>query len=332
MHSIITIIFCSFVVVAFGQDAGTHSFGFLKLPAHARLAGLGGVNVSLADRDINFFHSNPALAGDTLKGSVSAGYQFYAGDVGNALFTYAHDFRTAGQIIAGIQHTNYGSIRGFDETGVEIGEYEADETAVLVGRSHEIGHFRLGAALKGVFSNIAGYRATAFLVDVGGIFRHPDEDLTVALVLKNMGFVVSDYTNGDLGNVPFDVQIGVTFKPEHMPLRFSFTGYELLQPDLLSTVDGMGDRPSSLQKVFSHVNMGAEILFHRNVNALVGYNYLLYHSLRSESAGLGGGVSFGFSLMVRPVEFVFSRNSYTVGNAGYSFSLLTNMNQLLSKK
>ena len=319
-------------MVAFGQGADTHSFSFLKLPAHARLAGLGGVNVSLADRDINLFHSNPALAGDTLNGSASASYQFYVGDVGNALFTYADDFGKAGQIIAGIQHTNYGSIRGFDETGMESGEYEADETAVLVGRSHEIGHFRLGAALKGVFSNIAGYRATALLVDLGGIFRHPSKDLTVALVLKNMGFVLSDYTDGDPGTVPFDVQVGITFKPEHMPLRFSFTGYELLQRDLLSAVNGIGDRPSSLQKVFSHINMGAEILFHRNVNALVGYNFLLHQALRSETGGLGGGICVGFSLMVRPVEFVFSRNSYTVGNAGYAFTLLTNMNQLLSKK
>ncbi len=31
-------------------------------------SGLGGVNVSLADRDVNFFLSNPALSGDTLSG------------------------------------------------------------------------------------------------------------------------------------------------------------------------------------------------------------------------------------------------------------------------
>jgi hypothetical protein len=332
VHSSTTIIFCLFAAVVLGQSASAQSFSFLKAPSHARLAGLGGVNVSLADRDINFFHNNPALAGDTLNGSASVGYQFYVGDVGNALFTYAHDLGDAGQLIAGIQHTNYGNIPGFDDTGAETGEYNADETAVLVGRSHQVGHFRLGASMKGVFSNIAGYRATALLLDVGGIFMHPQQDLTVAVVFKNMGFILSDYTDGGLTNIPFDVQAGVTFKPEHMPLRFSLTAYELLESDLLSNADASEEEPSSLRKIFSHVNLGVEILLHRNVNALVGYNYLLQHALRSETGGAGGGLSFGFAVMVKPVELVFSRNSYTVANAGYSFSLLTNLNQLLRKK
>lgn len=330
MQRILTIVLCSFATVGLGQ--GLSGFNFLRVPAHARVAALGGVNVSLADRDVNFFHNNPALAGDTLNGFASAGYQFYVGDVGNALLTYAHDYRHAGQIIAGVQHTNYGSFQGFDESGVETTEFDAGETAVLVGRTHQIGNFRLGASLKGVFSNIAGYRATAVLMDVGGIFQHPNEELTVGLLLKNMGVVLSDYTKTDEGTAPFDVQAGVTFKPEHMPLRFSFTGYQLIRSDLLPIDGATEDRPSGVKKVLSHVNFGAEILLHRNVEVLAGYNYLLHQSLKTESGGSGAGICFGFSLLVKPVEFVFSRNSYTVGNAGYSFTLSTNMDQLLRKQ
>lgn len=46
-----------------------------------------------------------------------AGYQFYVGDVGNALFSYAYDLGWHGQLLAGIQHTGYGSLQGYDETG-----------------------------------------------------------------------------------------------------------------------------------------------------------------------------------------------------------------------
>ena len=301
------------------------------MPAHARLAALGGVNVSLADRDVNFFHNNPALAGDTLNGHASAGYQFYVGDVGNALITYAHGSRRAGQFIAGIHHTSYGSIQGFDETGAPTTEQSAGETAVLIGRTHQIGNFRLGASLKGAFSNLAGYRATAVLMDVGGVFQHPNNELSVGLVVRNVGVVLSDYSRTDEGSVPFDVQAGVTFKPEHMPLRFSFTGYQLGRSRLLPA-DATGERASGFKRVLNHLNFGAEILLHRNVEVLTGYNYLLSQSLRTEVGGSGAGICFGFSLMVKPVEFVFSRNSYTVGNAGYSFTLLTNMNQLLRKQ
>ena len=331
MHRFIALLFLIAATVAQAQIGGRHSYDFLQVPAHARLAGLGGVNVSLADRDVNFFHNSPALTGDTLNGTASAGYQFYIGDVGNALLTYAHKFRGLGQLIFGIQHTNYGPLQGYDEFGDETLEYHSGETAVLVGRSHQIGNMRLGVSLKGVFSNIAGYRSNALLMDIGGIFRHPQEDFTAGLVFKNLGFVLSDYREGVSSRIPVDLQAGASFKPEHMPVRFSLTGYHLLKRRLLS--DGVaGEEPSTLKKIFSHINAGAEILLHRNVNVLVGYNYLLHQALRWETGNAVAGFCYGVSLMVRPVELIFSRSAYTIGNAGYSFTLSTNTNQFLKQR
>ena len=329
MLRIVTIAFCLLGTRALAQIGGSQAFDFLTLPAHARLAALGGVNVSLADRDINFFHNNPALAGDTLGGSVSAGYQFYVGDVGNALFSYAHNFRKAGLFMVGIQHTNYGIIRGFDETGMETMEYRSGETAVVVGKTHQIGNFRLGANIKAVFSNITGYRASGLMLDIGGIFKHPTEDLVFGLTLKNIGIVLSEFSETSTSQTPFDVQAGVTLKPEYMPLRFSLTASHLVQSDLLPQGS---EKISALKKVFSHVNVGAEILLHRNINAMVGYNYLLHQALINETGGSGAGICLGFSVYVKPVEFIFSRNAYTIGNAGYSFTLSTNMNQLLKRR
>lgn len=332
MSRITWILFCAVATLSGKRHAAAQTFEFLRLPAHARLAALGGVNVSLADRDVSFFHSNPALTGDTLNGFAAAAYQLYVGDVGNALFSYAHGSDRLGQLIIGIQHTSYGSFQGYDPSGVETLEYDAGETAIVVGRTHRAGHFRLGASFRVILSNIAGYRATAVALDLGGVFKHPTEELSVGLVMKNLGLVLSDYRDGSSTSLPFDVQVGVTFKPEHMPLRFSFTGFDLLTSGLLPSQALSGEGRSSLSKIFAHVNAGAEILLHKNVNVLVGYNYLLHETLKADTGGGGGGFSFGFSLLVKPVEVVFSRNSYTVGNAGYSFTLLSNMNQLLRKK
>jgi hypothetical protein len=311
-----------------GQIGGNHSFEFLQLPAHARLAALGGVNVSLADKDVNFFHNNAALAGDTLNGLASAGYQFFVGDVGNALFTYAHHDRRWGQLIAGIQHTDYGTIQGYDESGAETLAYASGETAILVGRTHRIGHMRIGATLKAVFSNIAGYRASALLTDVGAIFQHPDQELTVGLVIKNIGVVLSDYMEHGSPGLPFDVQAGVTLKPEHMPVRFSLTAYNLGKSELLPDIESA----SVVERVLSHLNAGAEILLHQNVNVMLGYNYLLHQSLKTATSNAGAGFNYGFSVFVKPVEFIFGRSAYTVGNAGYSFTLSTNTNQFLKRR
>ena len=331
-----TILFFFIVFSAFhslAQIGGKKSFEFLNVPNNARLAALGGVNASLADRDLNFFYSNPTLVGDTLKGFASAGYQFYIADVGQATFSYAHDFKRIGTLTFGVQHLSYGTLKGYDATGASIGDYKSGETALVVSKSHQISNFRIGANFKMAFSNLAGYRASAMMLDIGGVFVHPKKDLRVGLVIKNLGVVLSDYSNTSDAKLPFDVQLGVTFKPEHMPLRFSFTGYNLVKSDVTYYNITAGDEePGTLDKIFRRINFGAEILLHKNVNVLVGYNYLVHQELKLENAGGAAGLSFGFSARIKTIEFVFSRSAYVVGNAGYNFTLATDVNRFFKKK
>jgi hypothetical protein len=322
-----------FTIPALAQIGGKKSFEFLNVPNNARLAALGGVNTSLTDRDINFLFSNPALVGDTLKGFASAGYQFYVADVGQATFAYAHDFKKIGTLTFGVQHLNYGTLKGYDATGNEMGDYKSGETALVVGKTHQISNFRIGANLKMAFSNLAGYRANAMMLDIGGVFVHPKQDLRVGLVIKNLGVVFSDYSNTSDAKLPFDVQLGISFKPEHMPLRFSFTGYNLVKSNVTYYNTAAGDEePGTLDKIFRRINFGAEILIHKNVNVLVGYNYLVHQELKLENAGGAAGLSFGFSARIKSIEFVFSRSAYVVGNAGYNFTLLMDVNRIFKKK
>jgi hypothetical protein len=309
---------------ALGQTGGEHSYEFLNVPGSARLAALGGVNSSLTDRDINFFFSNPALVSDSLAGFGSASYQFYVADIGQATFAYAHDFTRIGTVAMGIQHMSYGESKSYDAAGQEIGTFKSGETNVVISKSHQISHYRFGANLKGAFSNMGGYRSSAILLDLGGVFIHPQKDFRVGMVIRNLGFVVSEYSATSNTKVPIDVQIGTTFKPEHMPLRFSFTAYNLVN-DLDYMNPSTGDEPGTLDKVLRHFNFGAEVLIHRNVNVLVGYNYLTHQELKLENGGGGAGLSLGFSARIKAVEFCFSRAGYVMGQAGYTFTVAWNM-------
>jgi len=324
----LVLIFGTFQVM--GQAGGQRSYEFLNVPTSARLAALGGVNASLADRDVNFFFSNPSLVSDSLAGFASASYQFYVADIGQATFAYTHDFESLGAISIGVQHLSYGQSKGYDAAGQELGDFKSGETNIVVSKSHQVSHYRFGASLKGVFSNLAGYRSSALMLDLGGVFVHPDKDLTVGLVLRNMGFVLSEYSGTSHTKVPFDVQLGTTFKPEHMPLRFSFTIFNLIK-DLTYLNPATGEEPSTLDKLFRHVNFGAEILIHQNVNVLVGYNYLLHQELKLENGGGGAGLSLGFSARIKSIEFCFSRAGYMAGNAGYTFTLATDINRMLKR-
>ena len=316
----------------FAQVGGQTSFEFLNVSANARLAGLGGVNVSLADRDVNFFFSNPALVSDSLAGRASAGYQFYIADIGQATFAYVHKFRKIGTVSFGVQHISYGEITGYDASGMEIGSFRSGETALVISRSHQVSNFRVGANLKAVFSTIAGFRSSALMFDLGGTFIHPTKNLTVGLAFKNLGFVFSEYSGTSDTKVPFDVQVGATFKPEHMPLRFSLTAYNLATAGSAYDNPNDGDDdPGSFDKLIRHINIGTEILLHRNVNVLLAYNFLRQQELKTQNSG-GSGFSVGAALKIKAFDIVLSRSNYSVGNGAYSFTVAVNIQNMILKK
>lgn len=310
----------------YAQSPANESFRFLTVPVSARMAGMGGVNVSLSDKDVNFFYSNPALNGDTLSGVASASYQFYAGDIGHAGISFAKDFAKLGMMTFGIQHMNYGTINGYDASGNETGDFRPGETSLMVSRSHQILNYRLGATLKGVFSNIAGNNASAIALDIGGVFIHPYEQLTVGMVIRNMGWVLSDYSQSANSDLPFDVQVGTTFKPEHMPIRFSLSVFDLINSR--NRYDDPDSDPGTLKQLLAHANFGAEILIHKNLNILAGYNYIMHNELRLQNGGGGAGFTFGLSVSVKKFDFVVSRSAFVAGNASYSFTLSRNFNSL----
>ncbi|MBX2967596.1 MAG: type IX secretion system protein PorQ [Cyclobacteriaceae bacterium] len=318
--------------VSWAQLGGRSSYEFLALPTHARLGALGGVNVSHADRDLNFFFSNPALSSDSLSGWASAGYLFHVANVGQATFAGTYSFNKIGAVSFGVQHINYGDIEGFDETGLSLGTFRSGETALVISKSHQVSNFRLGINLKTVFSNLAGFRSSALLVDIGGLFIHPSQDITVGLSIQNVGFVLQDYTPTEDSVLPFDVQAGITFKPEQMPVRFSFTAYKLTKPGNVYDDPNAQERLKSLHKVLSHINFGAEILVHRNVNVLAGYNFLRQYELRSDTGGGGGGFTVGVAAKVKAFDFVVSRSRYGIGQANYAITLNANLNNMILMK
>ncbi len=320
----------------------TRSFEFLNLPGNATLSALGGVNVSSSNLNVNAFQSNPALADATTDGWGSASYLFYFAGIGMANFSYqpalrktsegGHDVNKVGAFSFGVQHLTYGQIQGYDASGVATGKFSSGETALFIGKSQRINNFKFGVNMKGVFSNIVGYRANALMVDLGGVFIHPHQDLKVGLLIKNLGFLLSDYSETSNTKLPFDIQAGVTYKPEHMPIRFSFTAHHLTLFDIsYYNTTGGSEKPTTLDKVLRHVNFGSEVLLHKNINLLVGFNFLKHSELKLENAGGGSGLSFGILTRIRSMEMAVSRTGYVTGGS-YQISVLANIEKLVTGK
>lgn len=304
------------------------SFSSLRLSSNALSSGLGGVNVSLADRNVGLFGNNPALNSDSLNGWAEASYLFYFAHVGMANVALQTQLGKLGSIALGVQHLSLGSIDGYDWVGQPLGTFRSGETTVTIGKSHQVQQFRLGINARFISSQIAGFRATAIAVDFGGLYLHPNQRFVVGLVFKNIGLVVADYTSASESHLPFDIQAGLTVKPEHMPVRFSVTGHRLTKFKTAYESTRMNfDKPSTLDRVVSHLNLAVEALVHRNVSLLLGYQFLRHQELAFDNAGGGSGVSIGALVSVKQTQFVFSRVGYATGGS-YQVSISNNLSRL----
>jgi hypothetical protein len=236
----------------------------------------------------------------------------------------------------GIQHIGLGSIDGYDDTGNLTLSFSSAETAITLGHSRKAGNFQMGVNMKLVSSNIASYRSNALLFDIGGVFVHPNKQLNIGMAIKNVGVVFNDYTEESDSKPPLDVQIGATFKPEHMPLRFSFTAYQFANSGddiAYYELDNrlQQDEPGGFDKMARHFVIGTELLISDNVNFRLGYNHLVRKELRLDAKSGGAGISYGFMFRVKAVEFAYSRGGYHVAGGAHHFTMTFNTNKMLRR-
>ena len=313
--------------VAFAQQAGTTAYPFLNLPYGAKLGGVGGINISLFNNDPNLFLSNPALASDSLANRPTVNYTAFPTGVGLSAATYSHSFKKAGLWSAGVQYLSYGKIDGYDDAGNPTNSFKPNDYAITVSHVRSSNNFRFGASLKQVGSNIAGFSGSATLFDLGGVFVHPSQRFTVGMAIKNMGFQWSQLSESVSTTLPFDVQLGASVKPLHMPFRFSLTLYKLNQWDL--TLPNETITNQFADNLMRHVVIGTELLINKHINILFGYNHLRKRELKVDNAGGFSGFSLGLAIKTKVFEFVYAYGGYNVAGNANMLTLSVDMNQLV---
>ncbi|MBC7921513.1 MAG: type IX secretion system protein PorQ [Ferruginibacter sp.] len=331
---------------AHAQIGGQSSFAFLRIPSHARTAGLGGLNVSSADRDANMLLSNPALLDSGMHNQLAFNFVPYYAGITHSSLAYAR-CRPAGAGTgrwgAALEYVNYGEISRTDDAGNPLGTFRAGEFALAVAHARTQGSFTLGGSAKLVGSTIETYAAYAALFDVGGVFTHPEYDWKVGLTVKNLGFRLRSYTPGDQPELPFDVQVGTSFKPAFMPVRFSVTARQLqrfdiayLDPNRQGPLDANGNeiepRVGFVDKVARHLVVGGELLLSKNVNLRFGYNHLVNRELRLANGSGGAGFSFGAMVRAKAFELAFSRMYYHAAGGQTALTLACALGRVIKKK
>jgi hypothetical protein len=280
----------------------TTAYDFLRIDVSARAAALNGSFVSMKD-DPNVLFYNPASLGTLSRPKISASYLDHLMDVSSGSLSYARFIEGIGNIGAGITYIDYGTFNRTEEANNlgsfdVLGTFGAKELALVAGiAGHYDDDILVGVNAKYIYSSIAEYSSTAIAIDFGFLYDLPSQNLSIGGSILNLGKQLKTYIGTD-EPLPVDIIIGITKRPEHLPVYLNLNFHRLNEKGKT-----FGDR-------FSAFTVGAEILMSESFRIRVGYNNKQRKDLKmGTSAGLSG-FSMGAGIIVKDYQFDYAFNSY----------------------
>jgi hypothetical protein len=333
-----TIFFSLITFQAIGQIGGNNSFTFLNIPSNSVTSALGGINISKTQKNPNNFLQNPALLDSSGNNLLAVNYLPFFSGIKYSCVTYVKQIKkqTFG---LGIQHIGYGEFQQTDASGNILGKFSANDIALTLSHARRQGNITFGGNIKFVNSVIENYSSSALLLDFGGVFRHPKQDLSFAIAVKNIGIRLKNFTAFDNPDLPLDVQMGTSFKPKYMPVRFSVTAHHLYKYDItyldktIIKKDLSGNiienKVNQIDNIGRHFILGAELLLSKNFNILLGYNHLRNRELSQLNVGGFSGFSVGFLFRTKFIDLSYSYAGYnTAGNLN-SFGFVCDLGKII---
>lgn len=317
------------------QD-GTSAYSFLNVTSSAKIYGLGGVNISLVDDDITVTEQNPALLGAEMSNMVALNYMRYLGGSNFAGLRYGHAAGEHGAWSASVRYFGYGSMKEALPNGSIIGSFSPKDVAFGGSYAHDFtDRLRGGIALNALYSAYADYTAFALATDLGINYYDPDRDLSLSVVLANLGGQVKRF-NEHYDRLPFDVRLGWSQSFGTFPVRFSITAWNLTKWKLpyYETGDGSSTtapvtKESFGSNLFRHLVFGLDLISSPNYYVTLGYNYKTRTDMSTYSRSFLSGFSLGGGLRLRTVGIGLALAQPHTGGTTFMFNLSLNINEIL---
>jgi len=313
---------CAFPLIA---QEGKSAFDFLQLPASVRAAALGGTNVSIIENDLSLVFQNPAFLGQEMNMTLSAGYLSYISDIslGNVAFAKALGERSAWGV--GFIYANYGNMQETSEDNVVLGKLNASDICGNIFFSRDLTEkIRGGVAAKFIYSNYAYNTAIGVGVDLGLSYYDKDKNLSIGLVGKNLGRQIKSYET-ELANLPWEIQLGISQKLAHAPVRYSITGVQLNQWPFYNL---QGEKDDFATSFFKHFLFGVDLLLSDNFWVSLGYNVKRSSDLHLSSGNQFGGFSIGAGLKVKAFAFGCSVGQYHPSATSFMLNISTSLAEM----
>lgn len=329
------------------QIGGSSAFISLDLPMSARMAALGGKSCGINDNDLNLAIWNPSLLRPEMSSQLALSFADYFTDIKYGYAGGAWHFNNVGTFSLFATRIDYGTFRETDESGNILGEFSAGEYGINVGYSRVIdSNFTVGANLKFLQSNLYLWNANALAMDLAMNYNLPTKNFSVSLLIRNIGFVMKQYTSGNDEKLPFEVEAGFSFKPQHAPFRFSL-GLQHLEvwdmtytdpnnpPQLVDPLTGDSIQVSKsktfMDKLARHCVFGGEILIGKAFSLRMGYNYQRRKELLVDTKRGATGFSFGVGFRVYKFHLSYAHARYHIAGGTNTFTLTCTLSEFYRK-
>ena len=323
MRKIITLYFSLISTFPLMAQEGKSTFDFLQLPSSVRAAALGENNVSIIENDLSLIFQNPAFLGHEMDLSFSAGYLSYIADIGTGAVAFAKALGERSTFGVGFIYTNYGKM--METTGdmtILNGDMNASDICWNIFFSRDLtDKIRGGVAAKFIYSDYASNTAIGVGVDLGLSYYNSEKQLSIGLVGKNLGRQIKAYET-ELANLPWDIQLGISQKLTHAPIRYSITAVHLHKWQFYNLQE---EKDAFATNLIKHLVFGVEFLLSDNFWFGVGYNAKRAADLHLSEGNKLSGFSIGAGLKVKAFAFGCSVGHYHPSATSFMINVSTSL-------
>jgi hypothetical protein len=194
-----------------------------------------------------------------------------------------------------------------------------------------------GVTAKFIHSSYGIYRSSGVAMDLGVTYTDSVNLWQASLVAKNMGAQIIQYTGTSSGDLPFDLELGISKRLAHAPLQFSLTFFQLhrfntrYNDTLFNSEMGLAqdskEKKYIFDKFFRHVILAVQLFVGDKIEVTAGYNYLRRKELNITNAGNGlNGFSMGVGVLFKKIQIRYARSYYQNNSSYNQFGLNLRLN------
>lgn len=339
------ILLCHLAVKA-QVTGGQRAFEYLRMSNSPYVSALGGYAPAHYEKNVSLIWQNPALFRPDMHQQLSLNYNIFYANIGIINGQYGfHSEKLNTDFGVGIQYINYGTIDQMDEHGISQGTgYATDHTIGISASRQYKNNWRYGATLKWANSVLSGTNGMAMLADFGISYTDTTNKITIGAVAKNIGVVLKKYNpNNAAEPLPFDLQIGVTKQLQNVPLRLFIVAHHLYRWDIrydnpADIVKNVFDTDTSAKeksyfadKLFRHLNFGAELILAKRVTATLGYSHIRRKENGFSDKMKMAGFSLGLSVELNKMQLRYGQTHYGSAGAYHELGMNFDLNKFIKK-